>query len=74
MLFMFTIANQSIINIRFDTDTDQQNAKNVRKFEFRGHGFRITLNKTDRDSVQKIMDLINSYPRLESHYCKKKTT
>ena len=39
---MFTIANQSIINIR--SDTDLQNAKNVRKFEFRGHGLRISLN------------------------------
>ena len=32
---------QSIINIR--SDTDLQNAKNVRKFEFRGHGLRIHL-------------------------------
>ena len=38
---MFTIAKQSIINIR--SVTDLQNAKNVRKFEFRGHGLRITL-------------------------------
>ena len=38
---MFTIAKQSIINIRFDTDL--QIVKNVRKFEFRGHGLRITF-------------------------------
>ena len=38
---MFTIAKQSIINIR--SNTDLQNAKNVRKFEFRVHGLRITL-------------------------------
>ena len=42
MFFMFTIANQSIINIR--SDTDLQNAKNLRKFEYRGHGQRIHLN------------------------------
>ena len=40
--FMFTIANQLIINIR--SDTDLQNAKNVGKFEFRGHGLRISHN------------------------------
>ena len=33
---IITTANQSIINIR--SDTDLQNAKNVRKIEFRGHG------------------------------------
>ena len=39
--FMFTITNQSIINIR--SETDVQNAKNVRKFEFRGHGLHSHL-------------------------------
>ena len=39
---MFTIANQSIINI--PSDTDLQNAKNVRIFEFSGHGLLISLN------------------------------
>ena len=38
---MFTIANQSFINIR--SETDLQNAKNRRKFEFRRHGLRISL-------------------------------
>ena len=38
---MFIIEKQSIINIR--SDTNLQNAKNVRKFKFRGHGLRITL-------------------------------
>ena len=42
MFFMFIIAKQSIINIR--SDTDLQNAKNLRKFEFRGYALRITLN------------------------------
>ena len=49
---MFTIANQSIINIR--SDTDLQNAKNERKFEFRGHGLRITLNSHDDLKPTKI--------------------
>ena len=34
-------ANQSIINIR--SETDLQSPKNVRKFEFSGHGLRINL-------------------------------
>ena len=44
---MFTIANQSIIDIQ--SDTDLQNAKNVKKFEFRGHGLRIHLKKSTND-------------------------
>ena len=35
---------QSIINIR--SETYLQIAKNLRKFEFRGHGLRIHLNQT----------------------------
>ena len=39
---MYSIAKQSFINIRSE-NTDLQNAKNVRRFEFRGYGLRISL-------------------------------
>ena len=45
---MFTIAKQSIINIK--SETDLQIAKNINKFEFRGHGLRIHLNDFLDDS------------------------
>ncbi|CAH0692027.1 unnamed protein product [Spodoptera exigua] len=36
-------------------------------------GSRAPINKTDAASEQKIIDHINSFPRLESHYCRKKS-
>ena len=52
---MFIIAKQSIINIR--SDTDLQNAKNLRQFEFRGHGLRITL---------KVVGLIHRLAQIQA--------
>ncbi|CAG5023464.1 unnamed protein product [Parnassius apollo] len=38
-----------------------------------GRGSRVPVNKTNLESKQKIIDHINSFPRLESHYCRKKS-
>ena len=55
MFFMFTIANESLINIR--SDTDLQNAKNARKFEFREYewvNWSVERHKhVDRVSVKQ---------------------
>ena len=55
---MFTITKKSIINIR--SDTDIQNAKNIRKFEFRRHGLRITLKRFRPRKVKKTPSKNNS--------------
>lgn len=37
-----------------------------------GRGSRVPINKTSTESEQKVVDHINTFPRLESHYCRKK--
>ena len=60
---MFTIANQSIIR----SDTDLQNAKNIRKFEFRGMVCALALR--DDYSIPKTQTLDYQLHDVEGTPC-----
>ena len=63
---MFTISNQSIINIR--SDTDLQSAKIVSKFEFRGYGLRITLKRVLTQNIQFAKRRVENKSRISHKF------